>query len=201
MLSATGGHNLRAVYVADDFFGGSVSAVKKASAYQVALEDDGTLMVTGSDRADRVTLALSNGTVLLRIAGRSYTYDPASVHGLLISGNEGNDLLRVGVGIGPATLYGGAGNDALYGGTADDQLYGEDGNDRLFGGGGNDLLAGGLGLNRLAGDDGDDTLVAFNSSADQLKGGNGIDTAWFDSVLDIKRDVIETLRPDELPVA
>ena len=37
MLGTTGGHNLRAVYVADDFFGGSISAVKTVSCYQVSL--------------------------------------------------------------------------------------------------------------------------------------------------------------------
>jgi len=199
-LAATGGHSLRAVYVADDFFGGSVSAVKKVSAYQVNLSGDGTLNVVGSDRADSISVALIRGRISVKMAGWSDAFDAASVHGILISAGEGNDLIRIGAGVGAATIYGGAGNDTLYGGAADDELYGEEGDDRLYGGGGNDTLDGGAGRNRLAGGDGDDMLVAFNGLADVLQGDKGVDTAWFDSMLDIRKDVIETLHPDEAHV-
>ena len=37
-----------------------------------------------------------------------------------------------------------------------------------------------------------------NASADQIQGGKGVDSAWFDSVLDTQKDPIEMLHPDEL---
>lgn len=198
MLSSTGAHNLRAVYVADDFFGGSVSAVKTVGCYQVNLDGADLLSVVGSDRADSISVAAARGRVSVHIAGRSYTFDSTAVNGLLIQGGDGNDKIRIGSGLAAATVDGGAGNDTLYGGTGNDQLYGDEGDDRLYGGGGNDTLDGGSGLNRLSGDDGDDVLLAYNASADQIQGGKGADSAWFDSVLDTQKDLIEVLHPDEI---
>lgn len=179
MLSTTGRHSLRAVYVADDFFGGSVSAMKTVSCYQVTVGGDGMLSVIGSDRADSISIGTARGRVTVHIAGHTYTFDSVAVNGILVQGGDGNDKIRIGAGIASASLYGGAGNDSLYGGA------------------GNDTLDGGTGQNLLSGGDGDDVLVAYNGSADQLQGGKGADSAWFDSLLDTHKDVIETLHPDE----
>lgn len=51
----------------------------------------------------------------------------------------------------------------------------------LNGGAGNDIIKGGAGADMLMGGDGDDQFFSRDSAADTLLGGNGFDTASFDS--------------------
>ena len=89
-------------------------------------------------------------------------------------GGDGND-----------NLWGFGGNDTLYGQGGADTLYGDDGgggaDPAYFGTPGNDMLDGGSGSDHLYGDDGNDVLYARDGQADWLDGGNGFDTATFDS--------------------
>lgn len=195
-LPEAGTSRLRAVYNADDFYGGSVSATKSVGVYRFAVED-GTLLIDGTGGNDRVSLSLSRGNLVAQIGGRTFFFAATGVLGVTMRLGDGNDSVRLGAGVPAAMLYGDAGNDTLYGSAFDDLLDGGDGNDRLYGRAGNDRIDGGTGTNSLSGEDADDLLIAFNGFADTLAGGAGSDTAWFDSVLDKQKDLIETLHADE----
>jgi Ca2+-binding RTX toxin-like protein len=84
-------------------------------------------------------------------------------------GGDGNDFL---LGFdGKDTLDGGVGNDTLLGENGNDDLEGGDGKDILDGGVGNDSLEGGAGKDTFVYDinsGGKDTIVDFNSAADQI---------------------------------
>ncbi|NHF74597.1 Hint domain-containing protein [Paracoccus xiamenensis] len=91
-----------------------------------------------------------------------------------LDGSSGND--RLDGGSENDTLNGGTGNDSLVGGAGDDTLVGGSDTDTLEGGIGRDYLDGGTGIDRLTGGDGFDTFVAsagadtildFNTAAQQ----------------------------------
>lgn len=118
-----------------------------------------------------------------------------SIHGgagadLLEGGNDGDTLhgeggadeLRGDGGI--DVLYGGTENDLVYGGEDGDSLHGEAGNDDLRGNGGTDALDGGTHNDYLNGGAGDDNTVT---------GGDGTDTAWFNSERPLDEGVTITL--------
>ncbi|MBW8300072.1 MAG: hypothetical protein K0M60_10770, partial [Hydrogenophaga sp.] len=75
----------------------------------------------------------------------------------------------------------------FYGGTTSaDQILGSFLDQRLAGGGGSDFIDGGAGSDLLFGDSGNDTLAVSGSQIgelDQLDGGDGNDTASFESLL------------------
>lgn len=99
-----------------------------------------------------------------------------------LTGSEGNDILRVGLGNMPSQIYGGSGNDAIGGGGKADMLTGGEGNDILNGRGGDDLLIGGGGNDSLNGGKGNDVLFSsdgygysYQAETDKMKGGKGSD--------------------------
>ena len=68
-------------------------------------------------------------------------------------------------------------NDTIIGDEGKNNLAGIAGNDVLLGGSGNDILAGGEGTDDVHGDAGDDLILqGFDTGADTLDGGEGIDT-------------------------
>lgn len=102
------------------------------------------------------------------------------------------ERLRLRIGAGKISAFGGAGNDSLYGNERINTLSGAGGNDFLDGGGsadsllagdGNDTILGGDGADTAFGGDGDDQIfggtdddVLFGESGnDSLSGGDGID--------------------------
>jgi Ca2+-binding RTX toxin-like protein len=121
---------------------------------------------------------------------------PGTLRAVVAMGGTGNDSLKGGPeaetlnggpgddapfdngdGLDWVGLDGGGGNDVLIGGSGDDLLQGGEGSDRLdFGGAddtlGKDTLDGGPGDDRLNGGPGGD-----EQESDDLKGGDGIDTA------------------------
>jgi uncharacterized delta-60 repeat protein len=104
-------------------FATKTGGVQTPSGQAAAGAVDGSIVVTGGDGADSVTVG-SNVTV-----------------GAILDGGDGND-----------TLQGGAGDDVVYGGGGDDYVSGGAGNNALVGGGGNDTLAiGTLGAGQVAG--------------------------------------------------
>ena len=142
---------------------------------------DGTLVVTGTRKADAVYLGLgATGDVFVVCAGRAATvigsFNRADMpDGVVIDGGGGNDRLIVDASAHlPATLLGGSGRDWLIGGPGDDVLDGGPGNDRLLGGDGADLLDGGPGRDRLDGGAGNDSLCG-GTGTDAVTGGPGND--------------------------
>jgi len=105
----------------------------------------------------------------------------------VLSGNAGKDTLR-GQG-GNDRMNGNGGNDQMYGGTGPDRLFGLAGNDLLDGGSSGDRLDGGVGVDSVYGQGGADIITANDGEIDQLFGGTGRDTGFFDAN-DIKASVI-----------
>ena len=94
----------------------------------------------------------------------------------LVSGGDGNDRIRGG--LGNDTINSDSGNDIIFGYDGDDRLNGGIGNDSVHGGNGNDTLWGESGDDRLNGGDGNDVLFG-GQGTDYLVGGKGADTYVF----------------------
>ena len=94
----------------------------------------------------------------------------------LVSGGDGNDRIRGG--LGNDTINSDSGNDIIFGYDGDDRLNGGIGNDSVHGGNGNDTLWGESGDDRLNGGDGNDVLFG-GPGTDYLVGGKGADTYVF----------------------
>lgn len=102
-----------------------------------------------------------------------YTGDGGTVGtGLLVSGGEGNDVIRGGNH--PDAIRGGNGDDILYGNGGNDEIYGGNDKDRIYGQSGNDLIKGDAGADTLVGGPGNDN-VSGNSGNDDISGGGGND--------------------------
>jgi Ca2+-binding RTX toxin-like protein len=150
---------------------------------------DGTLVVTGTRRADDIGARLAaSGSDQLSVSSHEVsiaTFPLASVTAIRISGGGGNDLLTFVPGLTiPVTIFGDAGNDKIFGGGGDDSLNGGPGKDTLTGDAGNDVLRGDNGNDSLSGNTGDDNLDGGNGNDDcvghegndVITGGNGRDT-------------------------
>jgi Ca2+-binding RTX toxin-like protein len=123
-----------------------------------------------------------------------------------VTGGGGADVLDATGGL-DATFKGGAGPDRVVGGDGDDHLDGDDGDDVVSGGpgddwalgdNGDDTVEGGAGADHLAGygvrnpppserdaldgGDGPDEFFASGGSADDVRGGPGMDTANYADV-------------------
>jgi Ca2+-binding RTX toxin-like protein len=163
--------------VAMDKDGGRSPAARAAVAVVPAQVQGGTLLVGGTDVADRITLAPTGtgGGVAVSfggVANGTYTAGRVVVYGL--GGADTIELLTRKVGrttysiTQPAVVYGGAGADTIdaRGATGAKVLFGGEGTDTVYGGGGRDLLIGGLGADVLRGGDGDDVLVGGSTTHD-----------------------------------
>ena len=150
----------------------------------IALQADGTLVLTGGSGDDVLTFYKAGSRYVASVTLRdedgrpavteSRVFDAGVVKRLVVNGGDGNDLLSNLTDV-PCTIYGGKGNDQIYGGDADDSLSGGDGTDVVFGGKGDDTLDGGPGNDQLVGGDGDDSLLGGPGN-DNLYGGEGDDT-------------------------
>lgn len=92
-----------------------------------------------------------------------------------LSGGSGRDSIDAGGG--DNTVFGGNDDDYITAGRGDDRLYGDNGNDTIAGGRGDDTLDGGNGNDLLTGGAGNDMLVGGNGK-DTLEGGQGDDTLF-----------------------
>ncbi len=161
-----------------------------------------TLVVTGSQGADRVRIAPrvlelftvptgSYAITTLRFNGRSGSDEinlseleenETTLTAVTLEGGSGNDTL-IGTflndsiigGDGNDELSGGAGNDTLRGEAGDDKLIAGSGNDSVTGGSGSDFISGTNGGNTLAGEGGNDQILG-GVSDDLITGGSGNDS-------------------------
>lgn len=130
------------------------------------LVNDGALFQAGTE-ADPIdtdfTLTLTGDDPNFDLDVEAYLVGmmPATVFA-----GSGNDILQGGdtadtidAGAGDDYVHGAHGDDSLTGGPGDDQLQGENGDDTLEGGADNDLLIGGGGSDELLGGDGFDILI------------------------------------------
>ncbi len=103
-------------------------------------------------------------------------------HVTLEAGNDGDTLEG---GNGNDMLLGGSGNDVVNGGSGNDTMYGGGGNDSLNGSHGDDDMTGGAGSDSFIGGTGNDVMRADDDVADgSISGGQGTDTAYYDSGID-----------------
>ncbi|HEV8606723.1 MAG TPA: LEPR-XLL domain-containing protein [Tepidisphaeraceae bacterium] len=145
---------------------------------------NGTLTVTGTDRADQINITQNKQTILVR-EGSSVTRFSKRDHinSLVVNALGGNDRIKITSRLN-ATVDAGDGNDLIISGSGDDLLLGGNGKDRILGNAGHDSITGGAGRDALFGGAGDDLFDAFDGTADNLAGGAGNDQARVDVPMD-----------------
>lgn len=94
------------------------------------LTSAGTLLVTGTDAPDTITVRVSGPQVVVHANGSMLQFPRGDVRRLRIVGGAGDDVLTNKTRL-RSTLDGGAGDDRLHGGTGDDTLIGGLGSNRL----------------------------------------------------------------------
>ena len=121
--------------------------------------------ITGADAGQDV-LEIRAGAGNDRISAAQLTDDGMK---LVVSGGNGNDLIRGGQG--RDNLSGGNGNDQISGDLGNDVISGGNGRDQIFGGRGNDELTGNSGrdLFIFAGQNGTDTITDFRNGVDTIQ--------------------------------
>jgi len=137
----------------------------------------GTLVVTGSNGPDAISLAATATTMTVNYAGErpAQVFDRTTFTAISVALGSGDDMFTVGTqgqfsNI-PLTVDGGTGNDFL---------RGSDGNDVLVGGLGDDDVDGGRGADTEILGSGDDTaLWVPGEASDVIDGGRGHDTLTF----------------------
>jgi Ca2+-binding RTX toxin-like protein len=154
--------NALGAYVADNF-------LQPVTAEAVAGVVNGTLVVSGTDGRDRITIKRKGGDYVVKANGRTLgRFATETVQSIVVDGRAGDDRIDVANNIRlGAELHGGDGDDTLDGGRGNDTLVGGAGDDVLRGRRGHDWLDGGDGENRLVGGPGDDTLVGANGDDDE----------------------------------
>lgn len=111
-----------------------------------SLTDQGTLIISGTEGADVVTVAKPKGQIVVTENGVQQTFDASAVKRIVASLGGGDDSFAMHTRSAKRlTVNGGAGNDNIAGGAGADKLSGEDGNDAINGGHGSDTLDGGKG--------------------------------------------------------
>ena len=152
-----------------------------APAAVTVAEVNAMVEITGTRRADEITLSLSvTDSNLVDVVSAGvviHTFDKSLVAGISVSVGGGNDRVTCDAGLGLSmlvTLMGGNGNDILTGSDEANHLIGGNGKDTLWGGAGADHLWGNNGKDLLDGGLDDDILEGGNGR-DFLCGGLGID--------------------------
>lgn len=171
------------------FKGATESIAPNVPSNTVRLLPDGTLLINGSSKADKISIRHKGGSATVTLNGKKYVFNDDLIYGGVIRAGNGNDTIsapltsrsiyvEAGAGndnvMAAGTLVGGSGDDRLEGGSLGDAIYGQDGNDTLIGNGDGDELFGG---------NGNDTLYAATLSVedairDYLSGGRGKDTIY-----------------------
>jgi VCBS repeat-containing protein len=166
----------------------------------VADNDAFDALAPGQTAVDTFTYTVTDSGGLTSTATVSVTVTGIA-DGVALNGGNGSDSLvgtggedRLDGGNGNDVLSGLDGHDLLFGGNGTDALYGGSGNDVLAGGNGNDLLSGGSGSDtfRFARGGGSDTILDFDTNADQLFLESGIGIAG-SKVSDVNGDGIADL--------
>lgn len=123
--------------------------------------------------------------------------------GLMLIGDDRDNVLDGSLWPFPLVMFGGGGNDILtagnqpsfqFGDAGNDTLNGSSDRDTLRGGAGNDFLRGKEGADSIAGDEGID-LILGGSDLDTLLGGEGADVIQDEADSQFDRDPLDTILP------
>ena len=151
-----------------------------------AVLTNGTLLITGTNGADAITVRQS-GTALT-VSGVSGSFPRSAVGSVRVNALGGNDTVTLNVSgaavTRPAVVRGGSGDDVINGGLGADYIDGEAGNDHIFGNAGNDKIAGDTGADSLSGGTGNDS-IAGGAGNDSISGGSGVDHLWGGADFDV----------------
>jgi uncharacterized delta-60 repeat protein len=137
----------------------------------IQLYSDGSLVISGTEGPDTLSMSLTGNTLSVRINDAARTFSFPDLTEVFADLGGGNDTANVDASTQSVSVYGGAGNDTLTGG---------DGYQVFFGGDGNDTLLGGDGADRLTGDGGNDSIDG-GLGGDHVYGGAGVDTIDYSS--------------------
>jgi hypothetical protein len=112
----------------------------------IASLDQGILRITGTQRADAVTVKRDGRAVQVVANGRTHSFPLAAIKSLEAKLGAGNDVFAAkGQLTFPMTIEGEKGNDNIRGGRGNDRIHGGSGNDTIVGDEGTDTLIGGMG--------------------------------------------------------
>jgi hypothetical protein len=175
---------------------GPAVAASSVSPSDPALVANNTLIVSGTNDADQITLSVDPGdpnSLLVDFAGASpaETFDRTTFNAIAVFLRDGDDQFTAGVGIPDEvmTLDAGRGDDRIVTADGSDLILAGGGRDTVNSGSGNDFIFAGSGNDAVDGDAGSD--VAFLESgqdsfkwdpgdgSDVIEGGDSIDTLDF----------------------
>lgn len=176
----------------------SAESLERRQMLAADIDLDGVLVITGSDKADKIIISagVGNGTVILRgVPGVAKNTVFSGVNAIVVNSLGGNDDIRIGsnirdtggtligvtvnAGNGNDRVEGGDGDDDINGGLGNDKVRGRGGDDEISGGGGNDDCRGDAGVDVVFGDAGRDVLRG-GDDGDSLSGGSDRDTLFGD---------------------
>jgi Ca2+-binding RTX toxin-like protein len=179
------------------------------STVHVSLTDAGTLVVRGSNHAERVSIRLANfakdDKIQIWLKRPSDTNKRGFEYALMGGGANasvnridahfagGDDKISIDFSDRVTTaiqIHGGAGNDHLIGDDGNEILAGGAGNDTIEASGGDDVLIGGRDRDSLSGGNGSD-LLRGGGGQDFLNGDDGIDTVIGDEGSDLFLETFE----------
>jgi hypothetical protein len=160
-----------------------------ASSITANLGANGLLAILGTEQSDVITVRQISNKI--SVDGVSGSWNAASVKGILVEGQGGNDTVLLNSeavrgqqaitvptvalgGAGNDTIVGSAGKNLILGGDGNDQIWGNAQSDIIYGGSGDDRIYGGSGDDMLFGQDGADTIYG-DVGNDLLDGGSGYD--------------------------
>lgn len=134
----------------------------------LALDDAGILLISGTSGDDTITLAADAGNARLTRNGVITTYPLADVKGIAIDAAAGNNIVTVAIDI-PVSVLSGAGNDTVTAGVGKHEL--------LLGGGNNTVITGAYTSGATAGPrvitgSGNDT-ISVPGGSDLIDAGDG----------------------------
>lgn len=159
------------VTVTDKDGGVSQAVTKTIDIADVSLPA-GDVEYEGTDGDDRIRLRFNRKTGMVRVFLNGVLDDEFDVTGTIhLSGNDGNDHIRVGRWVKYSTIIdGGDGDDRIIGGMRQDIIMGGAGSDYIRGRGRADVLVGGDDDDILIGNHGRDVMIG-GAGADELHGG------------------------------
>jgi uncharacterized delta-60 repeat protein len=133
-----------------------------------------TVFIDGTSGDDTIKVKVVGSNLQVILNGSTSTFPLASVDGVNITTEPGNNVVNVSVDL----------NSTITGDTGDDTITTAGGNDSIDSGDGNDSIASGAGndtINAGAGDDFVDAGTSGGFPADDISGGDGNDTLQSES--------------------
>src|SRR3954463_12592835 len=109
----------------------------------------GTLLVIGTDTADRIVVTRNGGSVVVHFGPSIQSFDQADVKRVRVDAASGADRVVIRLGL-RSSVNGGGGDDWLETGINVDSIVGGSGDDTLWGHGGGDTIEGDRGVDALS---------------------------------------------------